>query len=214
MLRRPALRRAVLGTGTEDRDRPVRRQRESPHRGSGIRSIGHKHRSRRRRDQPAVRHGKRDKAIDQTGKRLAIEAARFGQERPATFARVADAAGNAREPRNQRRLERIGQNECARVRARPDLARERAPAPETELTVAERILDHAADAAHARVYRRAPRRREHIDDRLAQRLTQDRNQRLGQNGVADPGRRDDQDTFGHDEKLDAPAAAGTFAQTR
>ena len=69
---------------------------------------------------------------------------------------------------------------------------------EIERAVRERVLDDPADAAHPRVDGRAPRGRQHIDDRRRVRLAQQRDQRLRQDGVADPARRDDEDALaGH-----------------
>ena len=89
--------------------------------------------------------------------RLLVEPARVGQQAVARFAAIADALGNAREVRHQRGLPRIGQHERARVALGLEFARELAPAGEVELAVTERRFDDPADAAHARIDRRAPR---------------------------------------------------------
>src|SRR5262249_8519587 len=64
-----------------------------------------------------------------------------------------------------------------------------------EAAVWGRGLDDATDAAHARIHRRTPRRREHVDDRGFERIATKRDQRLRQNRIANPSRRDDQDAF-------------------
>ncbi len=68
---------------------------------------------------------------------------------------------------------------------------------QSELAVRQRTLDDVADAAHPPVDRGAPWRREHVDDRLLERLAKHCDKRFGEDGVADPRGRDDQNAFGH-----------------
>ena len=73
---------------------------------------------------------------------------------------------NAREPGHQRGFPRIRQHDRARVAvARKLRASARRARARSKRAVRRRGLDDAADAAHARVDRRAPGGREHVDDR-------------------------------------------------
>ncbi len=116
----------------------------------------------------------------------------------ARFAGVADAPRDARHPWNQRRLERIRQHQRPRVAVAARSVRASARrSPKPQFAVADRIFDDIAHAAHARIDRCAPRRSENVYGRLLQRLAQDGEQRLGQNGIADPRGCDEQDGFSH-----------------
>jgi hypothetical protein len=84
------------------------------------------------------------------------------------------------------RVASSGKRACQRLAFRP-----------LEPAVRKRRLDDPADAANARVDRRAPGRREDVDDRIFVGIAQQRDERLRQDRVADPRRGNDQDTFAH-----------------
>jgi hypothetical protein len=62
--------------------------------------------------------------------------------------------------------------------------------------VAERVADDRIDFVHARQQRRRPVRRQHLDAGGGSALLEQREQRLGEDGVADPGRSDDKNLHG------------------
>ena len=135
--------------------------------------------------------------IDHAGKGVAVEPPRIGEQRRARLGHIADSPRNARKPRDERGFERVGQDERARVTRRPQIACQRSPSSEGQLTVSEGSLNDAPEASHARVHRSAPGRGQHVEGRLAERLTQHRKQRLGDKRVPDPRGRDNEDALGH-----------------
>ena len=155
--------------------------------GSGrIGRVGHQGWRARCRDQIAAPGSESDKAINQTWRRIAVESPRIGEQEPPRLGGVAHALGDAGQPGDKRRLERVRQDECSRVPMVAQSASGRAALGEGELAVTNGIVDNAPNAAHARIHGRAPRRRQHVDDRLFQRFAQQGDQRLGQNSVTDP----------------------------
>jgi hypothetical protein len=79
-----------------------------------------------------------------------------------------------------------------------ETATERAARGEAEFTVAEGIGDDRIDLGHARQQRRRPVRGQDLDARRRMVLLEQGEQRLGEDGVADPGRSDDKNLHGRD----------------
>ena len=194
--RRPPLRRAVLRAGTQHRHRRIGAQVHRAHRGAAIGDVGHEHRAGWCRHERPGRGRQRGEPVDEPRQALGVQPARVVQQAVAELAHVARAPWNAREIRHECRLPGVGQHDRAGVLHGHELARELAARHEVEATVREGRLDQPAHAAHAAEDRRAPRRREHVDDRILVGLAQERDQRLREDRVADPGRRDDQDALG------------------
>ena len=135
-------------------------------------------------------------------------AARAGARRRTSVSRpqrdsptITGADRDPGEPGYERRLPGIRQHERAGItivggRSRKLRASARAPA-QVEAAVADRVGDDVAHAAHPRVDRAAPGRRQHVDRGIRVHRPQPRDQRLGQDGIADPRGGDDQDALAH-----------------
>ena len=193
MLGRPALGGAEFRTRAQDRDRLPRREPERAHRRIAIGRVGHEPRYRRGANLGIALVGERRVALDEPRQRTPVELACLREQAVARLADVTDALRDAREEGNERRLPRVRQHERARVAAFAQRPAERATPSESELAVRGRVVEDAPDAFHARVDGPAPRRRQHVDRLRDAALAQARDERLGQDGIADPRRGDDED---------------------
>ena len=126
MLRRPAFRRSVLRAGAETHDRRIGAQAEpieeraARRRGSlARRGVGNGSRQRGIRVQ-----GERTEPLDHSRQSGGIELARVVEQPVAEFADPAGATRDAGEPRHQRRLPRVRQDDRLVVAARREFTRE------------------------------------------------------------------------------------------
>ena len=196
LIGRPALGRPVLRAGTQDDHRAVGLEAQRPHGRGTVGRVRHEHRRRRHRHQSAARHRQRGKAVDEARHAPSCRAGGRRSAGSTGLASVAYALGNAREVRHQRGLPRIGQDERVRVALAAQLAaRAACAAGRSSLPCANGLS----------MMRRIPRMRAYTGAhqggtststmRILVRIAQERDQRLGQDRVADPTRRDDQDAF-------------------
>ena len=163
------------------------------HRGAAIGDVGDEHGTGWCRHERPGRGRQRGEPVDEPRQALGVQPARVVQQAIAELAHVARAPWNAREVRHERGLPGVGEHDRAAVLRGRELGCELAARQEAETAVREGRLEQPAHAAHPTEHRRAPRRREHVDDRILVGLAQERDQRLREDRVAHPGRRDDQD---------------------
>ena len=184
VLGRPALGRPVLGAGREDPEAAGRQRR----RGEGRRDRRLVELQARPRSDVEIGAGQR--AVERHHGRppLRISQALVEQEWPA-LAGIADASRNARQPRQQRRLDRIGQH-IGRIETTAQRGGDAATRRPVESAVRERQLDDLRHLRHRPEHRRDPRQRRD-GQRFAPRR-QRGEQRLGHHRIADPLRRDDE----------------------
>ena len=83
------------------------------------------------------------------------------------------------------------------VRLAGKRARERAPPLKAYFAMAQHRVEDAANAAHPRINGSAPRRREHVDRGVPFAFRETGDERLRENRIADPRRRDDENGAAH-----------------
>ena len=193
----PAFGRAVLGARTEHGHRFAAIESQARH---GDEHVGFIHRK--------VRHGETWRhritrflgqlgiAIGHQRQLVLVQLVHDVQQAVARLADEAHAQRNVGKERDQGGLEGVGQHHGLIVM----LGAQAAPQPpaigQAQRAMREVGLDDAADFRHARHNGRGPGRGEGVERDAGQALMNARQQRLRQQRVADPVRRDDQDA-GH-----------------
>ena len=195
MLRRPALGRAELGAGTQDRDRPFARKSERVECGVEIRAVGNEHRRLRFADGRPARRRERCIPGDKLGHRVAVELSRLRQQAVPRFAAVSDPLRYAREPWNECRFPRVRQHVGMRVALRAQREAERAAFAQRELPVRCRSVEDPADAPHPLVDRATPRWRDDVDRMLDAGRAKGCDEGFRQDGVTHPRWRHDEHTI-------------------
>ena len=110
----------------------------------------------------------------------------------ARLAPVADAARDAGKEGHQRGFPGVGQDVGGVIVGAGETATQRTPGGEIEFAVAKGVVDDRVDLGHPRQQGRTPVGGEDVDPRAGIALLDEAQQRLGDDRVADPGRRDDQ----------------------
>ena len=182
--RRPALGRAVFGARREG---PVAPSLQAvPRR----RVVEHGRLEAKTRSPLVVEGGAGERAVERDHRRASGGRGQSpAEQRRSAFGRVADARRNAREPRHERRLERVRQH-VGDVEAVAPLRGDAASRRPVEAAMRERQLDDLGHLRHRAEDRRDPGQRRHRQPVAA--LGQRREQRLGHHRIADPLRRDDE----------------------
>ena len=152
---------------------------------------------------PARSTRQRRVAFDQAGQTIGLEAPCIVQHGVTMLPKPARPPRDAREPRHQRGLERVGQDEgpfeAVRAERPPDPQAFSQPQP--SMTDPEPM--HGVDPRHPLRHRGRRKGGEHVDDGAG--VGERRDQGLRQDHVADPGRPDDERL--HGKPADARAAA-------
>ena len=192
--RRPAFGGSVLRAGTECDHRLRAREPQARECGGEIRPVDAKPRLRQRSlGRGAGFPGELRVALGHQRQALFVELVHEAEQPVAQFADEPDAQRNVGEVGDERRLEGVGQHDRLVVTALAQGAAQAPARPELELAVPERRIDDFADFRHAPEHRRGPLRRERVDDGPGALFFQARKERLGEQRVADPARRDDED---------------------
>ena len=189
----PALRGAVLGAGAEARDGAGKVDAEpGEQRVAGGRIADE---LRQWFDRGAV--AEQQEAIDESRDSDRVEAAHVVHETVAVLAEKSGAPRDAREPRHERGLDRVRQQDGLSVAAAGEIAGEAPASAEVQHAVTERTRDEIRDLRHAPHDGQNPRGREDIDGGLRGGGAEPREERLGHHHVAHPARADDEDAVGH-----------------
>ena len=193
MPRRPALRRPVLGAGTEDRQLGREADAQGRQRLDTLRRAGAQARLRQRSWQRRSRFfGELRETLRHLRQLLLVQRVAAVDQSVARLADESNALGNVGQEGDQGRLERVGQHIGALVAAACQLAGNAAARAQRQLAMREGAVDDAVDFGHALEYRRHPARRQGIELQAGVSLVQPGEQRLRQYRVTDPGRRDDE----------------------
>ena len=142
------------------------------------------------------RFGKLGEAFGHLGQRGLVEDVPPVDQPVTRFTDKTDPLGDPGEPRDERGLEGIGQHIDPAVVPGAQRARQPETGAERQFAVGEGVVDDLGDFRHALQYRRDPARRQGVDHQPFGRGLQAGEQDLRHDGVADPGRGDDQDAFG------------------
>ena len=121
-----------------------------------------------------------------------VEAVAAVEQAVTRFAGESDALRNPGESRNQRRFQGVGQDVGGVIAARGKLASETPAFAQAQRTVAEWVVEHMVDFAHAPQYGGHPRRCQGIQGQVGVLRVQPGKQRLRHDRVANPGRGDDE----------------------
>jgi hypothetical protein len=183
MPRRPAFRGSVFGSRAEHNGGGIGRQTQ----GASCRLL-----LSGRRVQPwswkmgRQRSGQRGIALYQLRMQDFIQPMASVQKQVARLALIAGAKRNGGEERDQRRFPRVGQHVGFGIALAGEAVAKGATGTETEVAVTEGIGNHRSDLVHARQQRRRPVGRQHVDPCVRVIAFEKRQQRLGENRVADP----------------------------